>query len=522
MVRHLHAAGAREIVYDVQFTEPTRRREDLALFNAIGDAGGAVLATSESDCERPHRRSRRRRQPAQHRRPRRRLRPPQRHQRRHRELPARGRPPRQHRGGHHRAPQRALARPGRLPRRQGLDRLPRPARHDPDGVLLGRRRGPRARGHDPRPDRRRGRDRADAPRRALDARRRRGADAGRRGPGERDLDSAARAPAALGSGRRGHPAAGSARDARPAHALAPPARRGRRGDRSRRCRLPRGRPVPLRERHDHRRRGAARGPSDRRVRRDRLERVRRAPRPAPRDARQRAARAARARAHRRPRRGGARDRPPARRGGGVARRRDRRAHRAHGPALRAARARGRHDHRAGRAAAPRQRAARRRQGRHQRRHPAEAGQARPRRVGHDEDPHHDRREHPVRLALRARAARGADRAQPPRALGRQRLPAGPRGRPDPARRADLRRLRRVRRPALPASLQGRVATRRRDQTSSRACAGPTSIPRWSTPSCRWPPICTPGGSARPRRPPRPRPPAPRPPSAWRTLRRASA
>src|SRR5688500_9880204 len=49
MVRRLHAAGAREIVYDVQFTEPTRPREDLALFDAIADAGGAVLATSESN-----------------------------------------------------------------------------------------------------------------------------------------------------------------------------------------------------------------------------------------------------------------------------------------------------------------------------------------------------------------------------------------------------------------------------------------------------------------------------------------
>jgi CHASE2 domain-containing sensor protein len=48
-VRRLHAAGVREIVYDVQFTEPTTPREDLALYNAIGDAGGAVLATSESD-----------------------------------------------------------------------------------------------------------------------------------------------------------------------------------------------------------------------------------------------------------------------------------------------------------------------------------------------------------------------------------------------------------------------------------------------------------------------------------------
>ena len=49
VVRKLHAAGARLIVYDVQFTEPTKLREDLALYNAIGDAGGAILATSESD-----------------------------------------------------------------------------------------------------------------------------------------------------------------------------------------------------------------------------------------------------------------------------------------------------------------------------------------------------------------------------------------------------------------------------------------------------------------------------------------
>jgi CHASE2 domain-containing sensor protein len=49
VVRKLHAAGARLIVYDVQFTEPTKPREDLALYNAIGDAGGAILATSESD-----------------------------------------------------------------------------------------------------------------------------------------------------------------------------------------------------------------------------------------------------------------------------------------------------------------------------------------------------------------------------------------------------------------------------------------------------------------------------------------
>jgi CHASE2 domain-containing sensor protein len=48
-VRELHEAGAREIVYDVQFTEPTEPREDLALYRALDKAGGAVLATSESD-----------------------------------------------------------------------------------------------------------------------------------------------------------------------------------------------------------------------------------------------------------------------------------------------------------------------------------------------------------------------------------------------------------------------------------------------------------------------------------------
>lgn len=47
VIDRLHAAGAREIVYDVQFTEPTAAREDLALYDAIGRAGGAVLATTE-------------------------------------------------------------------------------------------------------------------------------------------------------------------------------------------------------------------------------------------------------------------------------------------------------------------------------------------------------------------------------------------------------------------------------------------------------------------------------------------
>jgi len=48
-VDRLRVAGAREIVYDVQFTEPTRPSEDLALYRAIERAGGAVLATTEAD-----------------------------------------------------------------------------------------------------------------------------------------------------------------------------------------------------------------------------------------------------------------------------------------------------------------------------------------------------------------------------------------------------------------------------------------------------------------------------------------
>jgi CHASE2 domain-containing sensor protein len=51
-VDQLRRAGARAIVYDVQFTEPSpRESDDLALYDAIGRAGGAVLATSTSDAQ---------------------------------------------------------------------------------------------------------------------------------------------------------------------------------------------------------------------------------------------------------------------------------------------------------------------------------------------------------------------------------------------------------------------------------------------------------------------------------------
>ncbi|MGI9539875.1 MAG: CHASE2 domain-containing protein [Miltoncostaeaceae bacterium] len=46
-VDRLTAAGARTIVYDVQFTEATEPEEDLALYDAIAASDGVVLATSE-------------------------------------------------------------------------------------------------------------------------------------------------------------------------------------------------------------------------------------------------------------------------------------------------------------------------------------------------------------------------------------------------------------------------------------------------------------------------------------------
>ena len=44
-IDRLSRAGARAIVYDVQFTEPTTARDDNALFDAIRRAGNVVLAT---------------------------------------------------------------------------------------------------------------------------------------------------------------------------------------------------------------------------------------------------------------------------------------------------------------------------------------------------------------------------------------------------------------------------------------------------------------------------------------------
>jgi CHASE2 domain-containing sensor protein len=48
-IDRLRIAGARTIVYDVQFTEPSNARDDVALYEAVRRAGNVVLATSETD-----------------------------------------------------------------------------------------------------------------------------------------------------------------------------------------------------------------------------------------------------------------------------------------------------------------------------------------------------------------------------------------------------------------------------------------------------------------------------------------
>ncbi len=49
LIDRLREDGARTIAYDVQFTEPTRPREDNALLDAVERAGNVVLATTEVD-----------------------------------------------------------------------------------------------------------------------------------------------------------------------------------------------------------------------------------------------------------------------------------------------------------------------------------------------------------------------------------------------------------------------------------------------------------------------------------------
>ena len=139
----------------------------------------------------------------------------------------------------------------------------------------------------------------------------------------------------------------------------------------------------------------------------------------------------------------------------------RRAGRAHRAPARAVR-------RGGRARPPRGRAARRRQGRDPRRHPLQARPAQRGRVGLRAPPPADRR---ADRALRAVAEpRRRARALHPRALRRHGLPGPPGGRRDPARLPHRRRLRRVRRDDLPATLRG-AAHAEEALDELRSCAG---------------------------------------------------
>ena len=335
----LRKAGARRIVYDVQFTEPTTEREDLALFNA--DPARRRRRARHHGDRRPrrHQRARRRRERARRRRPRRGGEPRDRPRRRHPSLPAHLGRPAQRRGRRpagHRAPGRTrfgdkgawidYAGPrGTVPTYHFSDLIH--GRVDP-AKLRGRvvvvgATAPDAAGRPLHPDRQRP------------------PDVGPGDPGQRDLDRAARPAAARGAGldrRAGAAAARHAARARPpAHARAQgrrrlPARRaGVRGRRAGRLRqgLDRDRDLPAArararhaQHHDHRVRGrAARAPPRRRA--------------------QRRARGARARAHRAAARDAARDRAAPQPGGGVARRRHRRAHPAHPPHDPQARARDR-------------------------------------------------------------------------------------------------------------------------------------------------------------------------------------
>src|SRR4051812_15436285 len=47
MLRRLRALGVRGIAYDVQFTEPTTEKQDLALYDAVDRARPVVLATTD-------------------------------------------------------------------------------------------------------------------------------------------------------------------------------------------------------------------------------------------------------------------------------------------------------------------------------------------------------------------------------------------------------------------------------------------------------------------------------------------
>ena len=139
----LRRAGAKQIVYDVQFTEPTTEREDQALFRAVRRAGDVVLATTETDGSggtnvlggeenlEQRRRARRRREPRD--RPRRRHPPLPLRLRRPAQRRRRRRRPRRRARRSRRAPSTATARGSTTPARAGPCRPRRSPTSSPAG-----------------------------------------------------------------------------------------------------------------------------------------------------------------------------------------------------------------------------------------------------------------------------------------------------------------------------------------------------------------------------------------------------
>ena len=201
-IDRLRRAGAREVVYDIQFTEetnPSGRQRAVRRDPARRQRGAGYLRGARG---RRHRRAGRSGQPARRARPGGqrgavggRLRP------RDPSLRARHRWAGQPGRGGGRAGRRPRARA--VPSRRRLDRLPRPAGHDRHRPLLRPAGGPRAGRAAARQDRGGRRDRPHREGRARHARVGRGGHGRRRDPGPRAGHDPARLPAARAPGRRG-------------------------------------------------------------------------------------------------------------------------------------------------------------------------------------------------------------------------------------------------------------------------------------------------------------------------------
>ena len=191
VINQLRADGARAIAYDVQFTEPTDPGDDMALFTAVARARHVVLATTEvnaagqtdvlggaANLRQAH------------------------------AVAAAANLPADAGGVIRRYPETMLGLPSfavaaaqvagdpcradALPARFGAHRFPRSPGHDPHGLVLRRRLGPRRSAGVRRQDRRRRRLGPHPPGRPSDLDHRGGPDGRSRGPGQRHLDRDAR------------------------------------------------------------------------------------------------------------------------------------------------------------------------------------------------------------------------------------------------------------------------------------------------------------------------------------------